>query len=432
MIRKLKLVCLMFVLATLALSGVGGGYASAAPASQASGTVLARGLVSPRGITMGDDGNLYVAESGSGGDQVVKVGQGDQQSEVRLGLTGQVSKIAPDGTKTVVASGLPSAISPEGEAVGPEGILYTNGALWVTTTGASEGVPTRPNDGSVLKINPQSGAVQNIANIQSYENANNPDGFIKDCDPYGLALGQDGQLYVADAAGNVLYRVDPTSGELHVVTVFASLPVPAALRGKGPFAQGNSEHNGRMEIDPVPTGVTIAPDGHIYVGLLSGFPFSQGAAKVMNVAPDGKVSTEVSGLTMVTDAKLSPDGVLYVSEFGQFDFTSQPPNFKPNSGRIVRVLANGTKQVVADNLNATNGLAFDPGGNLYAVVNSASATDGQVMRFANAANLMVGMPRTGQGFSMDQAVYLSLLLIAGGCALIMVPNKPTARRPRFW
>src|SRR4051812_49113009 len=114
MIRKLKLMYTIFMLTALVLSGLGTQHASAAPADQAGGTVVS-GLISPRGVTMGDDGNLYVAESGSGGDQVVKIGEGDQQSEAHIGNTGQVRRIAPDGTKTVVASGLPSASSPEGE-----------------------------------------------------------------------------------------------------------------------------------------------------------------------------------------------------------------------------------------------------------------------------------------------------------------------------
>lgn len=427
MLRKIRLTGVMLIIAAIGLPGWGARPASAAPTGQMSGTVMATGLASPRGIAVGDDGNVYVAESGSGGDQVVKVGEGDEATELRLGNTGQIRRIAPDGSKTILASGLPSAGSLEGEAAGPAGIIYENGALWVTTAGTTPGLTPRPNEGSVLRIDPQSGAIQPVANVQSYEMANNPDGFAIDSNLYGLALGQDGKLYVADAGGNTLYRVDPGTGALNVVTVFGGLPVPEPLK-QGPFAQGNPERNGAMEIDPVPTGVSIAEDGDIYVGLLSGFPFLEGGTRVLHVTSEGDVHTQASGLTMVTDVEASPDGSVYVSEFGQFDLTSQPPGFKPNSGRVLRVLTNGTKQVVAEGLNATNGLALDASGNLYAVVNSVSATDGQVLRFSNVTNVMVGMPRTGQGFSMEQAVYLSLLLILGGCALVLAPDKFMVRR----
>src|SRR3954452_25229760 len=88
-------------LALLLLSLAPSGSALAAQ-NQQTPTVVASGLVSPRGVTVGDDGNLYVTESGSGGDQVVTVGEGEEQGQVRLGLTGQVSRIAADGTKTIV------------------------------------------------------------------------------------------------------------------------------------------------------------------------------------------------------------------------------------------------------------------------------------------------------------------------------------------
>ncbi len=419
---------LALALGLLAFAPAGSTLASQNAQEQAGPTVVASGLASPRGLAAGSDGALYVAESGSGGDEVVKVGEGDQQSEVHRGFTGQVSRIMPDGTKSVVAGNLPSTGSSEGEAVGPEGVTYANGALWVTVSGAEPGLTARPMEGSVLRIDPQSGDVKTVANIQDYENANNPDGFVPDSNPYGLAFGPDGMLYVADAAGNALYKLDPSSGKLSVVTVFDGLPLPPPLQGQGPFAQGNPERNGKMEIDPVPTGVTIGPDGNVYVGLLSGFPFLEGFTKVLRVTPGGNVSEAAAGLTMVVDVEFGPDGMLYASEFGQFSFTSGPPGFAPNSGKVVRIMPNGAKEVVAQNLNETNGIAFDASGNLYAVVNSTSLTNGQVVRLGNMAGGMVGMPRTGEGFSLNQSVYLSLLLIVGGCAVLLTSSRFAGKR----
>jgi streptogramin lyase len=329
----------------------------------------------------------------------------------------------------VVAANLPSWLS-QGEAAGPEGVIFENGALWVTTSPLPAALPQRPNQGSVLRIDPQSGAVQTVANLLEYEKASNPAGFIVDSNPYGLALGPDGMLYVADAGANVLYKVNPSGGQPSVVTVFQGLPLPEALRGPGPFAQGNPERGGAFEIDPVPTGVTVGPNGHIYVGLLSGFPFLEGATKVMHVMPDGTASDAATGLTMVVDVEYGPDGMLYVSEFGRFSLTSEPPGFAPNSGRVVRISSDGTQEVVAEGLDAANGLAFDNGGNLYVVTNSTSPTDGQVRFITNvlaATSGPVGMPRTGAGFTPEYALYLSLLLILGGCAVLQL-SRPSSRK----
>ncbi len=63
-----------------------------------------------------------------------------------------------------------------------------------------------------------------------------------------------------------------------------------------------------MEIDPVPTGLAWAPDGGLYVSLLSGGPFIPGTSSLMHVAMDGTVTTVASGLTMLGDVTVAPDG----------------------------------------------------------------------------------------------------------------------------
>src|SRR3712207_3669410 len=62
--------------ALFVLSLAPAGSALAAPSGQTGATVVASGLASPRGLDAGDDGNLYVAESGSGGTETFTVGEG--------------------------------------------------------------------------------------------------------------------------------------------------------------------------------------------------------------------------------------------------------------------------------------------------------------------------------------------------------------------
>ena len=234
------------------------------------------------------------------------------------------------------------------------------------------GAPAAPRAATVLRIALPTGAVSVGADVNAYEHEHNPDGYETTSDPYGLTRAADGSLYLTDAGGNTLYRIDPATGQLTVVAVLPGQPGPAA----------NSQRGGKNEVDPVPTGVAPGPDGSLYVGLLTGVPFPAGEAKVVKVTRDGAVSDVVDGLDPVVGLAVGPDQLLYVAEFGS-------PALTPNSGRVLRVLPQGTTQVVAEGLNFPNGLAFDAAGNLYLSVNSASAPEagpqGQVLRFDGVA-----------------------------------------------
>src|ERR1700722_5971353 len=75
-------------------------------------TVFASGFNNPRGLKFGPDGDLYVAEGGAAGTAST-VGVCQQVAApggpYTGGFTSQISKIAPDGTVSVVADKLPSS-----------------------------------------------------------------------------------------------------------------------------------------------------------------------------------------------------------------------------------------------------------------------------------------------------------------------------------
>ncbi|MDP9359729.1 MAG: ScyD/ScyE family protein [Chloroflexota bacterium] len=358
MLALVSLLSLGFApLAALAQDATPAGGPAATPALPPGATVAATGLANPRGVAVADDGGVYVAEAGLGGSDPF---ESPAFGPSTRGTSGQVSRIAPDGTKAAVATGLPSFALGGFEVVGPAGLVTAQGALWLATSHFVPGVGPRPNEAAVLRVDPASGAVTTVGDLGAAEQEANPDGFIIESDPYGLVMGADGNLYVAEAGANALYRVDPASGQLSRVTVFAG------LLGTEP----NPARNNLSESDPVPTGIAAAPDGSLYVGFLSGFPFLPGTAKVVRVAPDGTTTDAVTGVTAVADVELGPDGLLYVVEFGTFDATTQPPGWAADSGRVLRILADGTQEVVAQGLNKPNGMAFDTVGNLYLGVNS--------------------------------------------------------------
>jgi hypothetical protein len=382
-------------------------WLGAAVGAAPTGKVIASGLINPRYLTVLDDGTIYVSEAGTGGTEALPAPPGSQPSTppATRDNTGQVTKIAADGTKTVIAKNLPS-YNTEGP-VGPSGIVYANGALWLAIGGQAVAAKITPlaNENAVVKLDPATGAITQVADIGAYEVAHNPSQTNVDSNLYGLALAPDGALILADAGGDTVYRINPTSG---AITVLATIPCLDPPAGTPAPPAGNPEClNNAPKIDGVPTSPAVGPDGAIYVGQLSGAPFFPGVTQVTKIAADGTVSPAVKGLTMVTAVAFGPDKNMYITELST-NFTGQGG---PQPGQVLRVLPNGSTQVVLDNLMLPNGITFDKAGNLYVVTNTVAlgpgAPQGTVTRYDGIAATaappptptpaMPGLPNTGAG-----------------------------------
>jgi plastocyanin/sugar lactone lactonase YvrE len=339
--------------------------------------VVASGLFNPRGIALDADGTLYIVEAGDAGTEAVyatpEAGTPAPVEPLTThGPTGRVSKIAPDGTQSVVADGLPSySFGPE--VVGPSGIAVANGTLYVAVGGPgplTAVAPPVPNRDSVVAIDPATGAVTTVADIGASERGINPDPHAVDSNLGGVAVAADGLIYVADAGGNAVYTVDPASGALAVLAVLPGLPSPGGA--------ANPARGGAAEVDPVPTSLTPAPSGGVYVGLLSGAPFAPGSAKVLHVAPDGTVADAAAGLTMVTGVAVGPDDTIYASQLSE-NFLMQPPA----AGSVVRIGPDGTPETVVAGLVMPYGIAVVDGAVYVAIHASAmpgTPPQGEVLR----------------------------------------------------
>ncbi len=226
-------------------------------------TVVGQGLWNPGDITLGEDGTIYIAESGvAGGDPTapppaVEPGASPVAGPAPL-VPPQISAIAPDGTQIVLTT-----------AVGGIGIDYFDQEIFVSTGGSSvgSGMLPLPSENTVSAVDIMSGEARLVAELGPYEVENNPDGTDINPNLYGLGIAEDGTIYVADAGGNTIYTVAPDTGEF---ALFAVVPNLTDLTGSTPTAEELEMQPGPRQ--PVPTSVAIAPDGTITVVLLSVSP----------------------------------------------------------------------------------------------------------------------------------------------------------------
>lgn len=381
--------------------------------AQGGGTTVASGFNGPMGVLVDADGVVWVIDSGTGGDQEVPFVNPQNMEQVtgKFGQSARVVSIGQDGEQTVVAN-LPSMVAGM-DTLGGARLALLNGTLYATVGQWLDGAEGERLDNMAAVVRISEGEVTEVATTWDLESSQNPDPNIVDTHPYGLAAGPDGNLLVSDAGGNDLLRVNPDTGEVSVVTVFAGLPGPLPNPARG----------GAQESDPVPTGIAVN-NGNVYVSFLAGFPFLPGSAKVVQVSMDGTVSDYATNLTSLTDVTAAPDGNLYAVQFAEF--TEQGPT--PNSGAIVRVMEGQASEVVVSGLSFPTSIDFNQNGDAYVTTNGVGAPgSGEVVRFDGLTS-MEGtpieapetMPETGADTTpplLGFTIMLGMLLVVAGLAV---------------
>ncbi|MDQ4099073.1 MAG: ScyD/ScyE family protein [Chloroflexota bacterium] len=369
-------------------------------------TVVAEGLINPRYVALGDDGTLYITEAGNGGDEDLtppgeeatpedapqleatpaEADAGGTPEGPQVGTrgdTGQITAVSPDGEQSVVADGLPSY----SEGVGPAGIVVGDGELLVATGGSAvvTGIDPLENENSILRIDIETGEVTQVAELGSYEVENNPDGDEVHPNLYGMDIGADGLLYVADAGGNTVYSVDPATGEFDLVGVVPGPALPEAEEAAADATPIADEELGGPP-ESVPTGLHVGEDGNVYVITLGAFV--PGAAEVLIVQADGTFVNAATGLSVGVGVALGPDGALYASQLASFTSETEPPG----PGNVVRIGEDGSIEPVVEGVPFPHGITFDEEGNLYVVANSTvfgpppSEPNGEVWRCDGVAS----------------------------------------------
>lgn len=323
------------------------------------------GLTSPRGLTFGPDGLLYVAEAGRGGPQVAS-GTPECPTHVNVfspftaGYSGRVLRVQADGTKSVVADRLPSITDATGANFGPTDLAFIGGTLYVLIEmgGCSHGLPD--DDAAILRINAD-GSTTRVANLGAWLAAN-PPFFIKDTNPATTDLEPGGVWHSMIAVGDSLYVVETNRGLLLKVT-----PATGAIERLYDMSIDSAEHN------PI---VMAQHRGKFYVGT-----FGEDGGKADLAVFDAGFSgyaLPFKSLNPIVGMAWRRER-LYAVEIFPYD---QP--WTPGSAKLVSFNpATGERKEVAVNFASfPNGLVVGPDGALYTsnVGISAAPGDGSVLR----------------------------------------------------
>jgi len=296
-----------FVLILAALMTAGGiRPADCAPPDLGPPSVLASGLESPIGSTIGPDGALYVAE----------------------GQAGRISRVDPQtGNVTTFASGLPKAlISVSGFPLGgPTDVAFIGNTAYALVTLVDPDVSGSDKDGIYRVDGPDSFTV--IADIGEF-NVNNPPTI-----PFAIQVPTGVQFAMQPYQGGFLV----TDGHLNRV-------LSVTLDGKISVAEAFD--------DIVPTGLTLGPRHTVFMAEAGPVPHNPQDGKIVKFRPNSPDVTEVaSGASLLVGVKFA-GGHLYALSQGP-GVPGAPPGSpaQPNSGALVRANPDGTFTFLVDHIN---------------------------------------------------------------------------------
>lgn len=317
--RQTLRIKVFFVLILAALMTAGGiRPADCAPPALGPPSVLASGLQSPIGSTVGPGGALYVAEGPAG-----RISRVDRQT----------------GNITTFASGLPKAIISANNGFitvpvgGPTDVAFIGNTAYVLVTLVDSLVGGSNIDGIYRLDGPDSFTV--IADIGTF-NVNNPPTI-----PFPIQVATGVQFAMQPYQGGFLV----TDGHLNRVL---SVTMDGKISIVEPFD------------DIVPTGLTLSPPGTVFMAEAGPVPHLPQNGKIVKFQPqpNSPVTEVASGASLLVGVKFA-GGHLYALSQGPGVPGAAPGSpAQPNSGALVIANPDGTFTFLVDHINVPASFNF--------------------------------------------------------------------------
>jgi sugar lactone lactonase YvrE len=287
----------------------------------ADGTGTAAQFQHPTGITVDTAGNLYVADSDNNA----------------------IRKITPAGVVTTLAGLSSGSADGTGTAAGfyfPVGIvLDAFGNLYVADT----------DNCTIRKITP-AGVVTTLAGKAGVAGSADGTGTAARFSfPFGITIDKSGNLYVADNGNATIRKITPFGV---VTTLAGQAGVPGSADGTGTAARFN-----------LPRGIAADASGNLYVTEATSGPSNN---TIRKITPAGVVTTlagkagnfgskdgrgAVARFYFPAGLSIAPDGKMYVADLNNATIRKIGPGWP--IGGTVSGLANGATMVLQDTLTDT-------------------------------------------------------------------------------
>jgi streptogramin lyase len=214
------------IITTIAGTGKAGYSGDGGPATQAT-------FQQPHSIALDDRHGLLIADIGNHRIRRVDL------------KTGIVTSIAGNGEKKLPVAGNRAVDAP---VLGPRALYFFRGELWVALR---EGH-------SVWRLGRDDGCWQHVAGTgkKGFTGDGGPATKATFDGPKGIALDQQGNLYIVDTENQAIRRVEAKTGTI------------TTIAGGGPSQRGGAGDGGSATAAQLdrPHGICVAPDGTVYIG----------------------------------------------------------------------------------------------------------------------------------------------------------------------